>query len=378
MEKCIMVGCDLHDRSMLLKIADNSGKTVVRSWGTTAAARRVMMADLQHRAARFAAAPATRCEAVRIVFAYEACGFGFGLHDELSAAGVECHVLAPSKMHQSPKHRKGKTDEKDAQKILDIVRSHVLAGVDMPSVWIPDKRTRDDRELVRHRLAVAEDASTAQVRIRWLLKGNGVESPAGGAWTVKYWGWLQSLADKELSGGAAMALRSLMRQVQWLWEEIARLDAQVRELSRRGRYAPAVAALCRHEGVGLLTAMVFLTELGDLSRFGNRRQVGSFLGLVPSSHETGEDADHKGHITHQGPARVRKVLCQAVWSRLRVVASERLRYDCMVRRNPKHKKIAVVARMRVLGICLWRAGLAAQEAHGGFGVESIGEEVMTA
>ena len=51
-------------------------------------------------------------------------------------------------------------------------------------------------------------------------------------------------------------------------------------------------------------AMVYLTEMGDLSRFANRQQVGAFLGLVPSSFETGKDDDRKGHITHQGPSRV--------------------------------------------------------------------------
>ena len=123
-----------------------------------------------------------------------------------------------------------------------------------------------------------------------------------------------------------------------------------------------VLPLCRQKGVGVLTAMVFLTELGDMRRFSNRRQVGSFLGLTPASHESGEDADHKGHITHQGPSRVRKVLCQAVWSRLRVDRSEQRAYERLVVRNPRNKKVAVVARMRVLAIRMWHDGLAAQDA----------------
>ena len=73
--------------------------------------------------------------AEKVIFAFEACGFGFHLHDELMEAGIESHVLAPSKMARSAKHRKRKTDEKDAQAILDLVRAHVLAGVAMPSVW---------------------------------------------------------------------------------------------------------------------------------------------------------------------------------------------------------------------------------------------------
>ncbi len=87
-------------------------------------------------------------------------------------------------------------------------------------------------------------------------------------------------------------------------------------------------------------------------------------GLAPRSFESGEASDRKGHITHQGPSRVRKVLCQAVWSRLRCVPAERDAYDRIVRRNPKQKKIAVVARMRTLAVKLWHTGLSAQAALG--------------
>lgn len=355
MANYILVGCDLHDQSMLLKIAEDRGQPQLRSWGTDAVARQAMRNDLWQRAKRAGAS--------RIVFAYEACGFGFRLHDELTAAGIETYVLAPSKMERSVKHRKRKTDERDAQAILDHVRAFVLAGVALPSVWVPDLLTRDDRELIRRRLAVAQDASAAQVRIRWLLKGHGVEAAPVAAWTQAYGQWLEELQRNQLPPGAAAALASLWRQVQWLWSEVELLDDQVQALARTPRYAPVVAALRKHKGVGLLTAMVYLSEMGDLRRFQNRQQVGSYLGLVPSSFETGQDSDHKGHITHQGPERVRKVLCQAVWSRLRVVESERLAYQRIVERNPKHKKIAVVARMRTLGIRMWHGGLAALPAQ---------------
>lgn len=355
MAKCIMVGCDLHDRSMLLRIAVDRGPAVTRPWGTDLKARPAMGADLRRRAAEAGAS--------RIVFAYEACGFGFRLHDELRAAGIECYVLAPSKMERSAVHRKRKTDERDAQRILELLRGHVLAGNELPSVWVPDLQTRDDRELVRHRLAVAQDAAAAMVRIRWLLKRNGVEArPGAEGWTEKHWAWLQELAQAGLPWGAGAALASLLRQVQWLWSERERLDAQVETLSQAPRYAPLVAALRRWKGVGLLTAMVYLTEMGDPGRFENRRQVGAFLGLVPGAHESGEDDDHKGHITHQGPSRVRKVLCQAVWSRLRVVESERTSYERIVARNPQHKKIAVVARMRVLAVVLWHEAMRAKQS----------------
>jgi len=354
MAKCIMVGCDLHDKTMLLKIAVDRGQAVTQGWSTGASSRRAMMADLRRRA--------EQAQARRMVFAFEACGFGFRLHDELTANGIEAYVLAPSKIERSPRQRKRKTDERDAQLLLDKVRAYVLAGVEMPSVWVPDVCTRDDRELVRMRLAVAEDAAAAQTRIRWLLKRNGIESAPANPWTGSYCTWLTGLGEHGLAEGAAAALASLLRQVEWLWSEIERLDTQVLALSRTERYAALVAALSAQKGVGVLTAMVYLTEMGDLSRFANRQQVGSFLGLVPSSFESGVADDRKGHITRQGPARVRKVLCQSVWSRLNCLASERIAYDRIVARNPKHKKIAIVARMRALGVTLWHKGLAVQRA----------------
>ena len=112
--------------------------------------------------------------------------------------------------------------------------------------------------------------------------------------------------------------------------------------------------------------MAYLTEMGDLSRFGNRREIGSFLGLVPSSLESGAKNDRKGHITHQGPARIRKVLCQACWARVRTDPHEKVIYERIVSKNPKHKKIAVVASMRRLAVKMWHIGLTAQHQAGSF------------
>lgn len=354
MSDCILVGCDLHDRAMLLKIAGEGPKAHRVRWRSDRGSRERMIRDLRRRAVQVGAK--------RIVFAYEASGSGFVLWDELTAAGIECHVLAPTRLERSVKHRRNKTDERDAQQVLDALRAHVLAGVALPSVWVPDLQTRDDRELIRTRLGAAEKRARVKRQIRFLLKRNAIErsdAPAD-SWTRPYCRWLGTLCRRRLAWGASAALRSLLRQLAGLSVEIERLDRQMEALGDQPRYALPVEALQQYKGVGLLTAMTFLTELGDMDRFGNRRQVASFLGLTPSSHESGEADDRKGHITQQGPGRVRKVLCQAVWSRLRVMAQERAAYDRLVARNPKHKKIAIVARMRVMAVRLWHAGRAAQ------------------
>ena len=355
----ILVGCDLHEKSLLLKIARGRAASAKRSWRNTPEDWDKMLADLRRRAA-----------GATIVFAYEASALGFGLYDFLTGAGVETYVLAPTKIAKSPRERRTKCDEKDAERLLDLLRGHVLAGNALPDVWIPDPQTREDREVVRARLDLSVKAVRVKAQAKMLLKRNGLRRPEGlgKGWTLAYRAWLRGLAGKKsaLVYGARVALASLVRQLASLEKELKALDREIEALSRTERYAETARRMVEEGHVGLFTAMVMLTELGDLRRFTNRKQLGAFLGLTPSSHETGEDSDRKGHITHQGPWRVRRALCQMVWTLLRTDPEEKAYYERVVAKNPKKKMIAVVACMRRLAVRLWHLGLEAQRDAGVF------------
>lgn len=358
MEKCILVGCDLHDKTMLLKIACGKDEPQKRTFENSVDGRKAMIIDLKKRAGE--------SKVTRIAFAYEASGLGFCLYDELTENGITCHVLAPSKIERSAKHRRCKTDEKDAERIVEILRAHYLAGNPLPDVWIPNKQIRDDREVVRARLDAQDKSSTVKTQIRTLLKRNGLVKPqeAGDGWTIKYRAWLKALSecDEPLSFGARSNLASLIRQMDCLEKEVEQLDKDIEKLASQARYLEKMLRLKKIKGVGLLIGMVFLTEMGDLARFANRRQIGAFLGLAPSSNETGESDDRKGHITHQGPARVRYVLTQGVWNRVRFDPGEKAVYERIVAKNPRHKKIAVVAGMRRLAIKMWHTAMPVKAA----------------
>jgi len=198
----------------------------------------------------------------------------------------------------STKHRRVKNDKRDAEVILNLVRGYVLAGMELPSIWVPGLHIRDDRERVRRRLDVGRRLGTTKTQIRWLLYRNGIEKPlsAGKAWSVSYQRWLAKLAADGLRPGTGAALASLLRQHDWLVEEKAQMQQQVEALSETEAYRPYVEALCFYKGVGILTA---------------------------------------------------------VWSRVASVPEEMEAYQRLVTRNPKRKKIAVVARMRHLGVLLW-------------------------
>jgi len=348
MAEFIMVACDLHDKTMVLKIARGRAAAEKVTAANTSAGRTRLIEQLRERSQVAGGA--------RVIFAYEASGQGFGLYDELTAAHFECHVLAPTKIARSTQHRQRKTDEQDADQILQLLRGHVLAGNPLPSVWIPDAQTRDDRELVRARLDAAEKGVTIKSQIQGLLKRNRLDRPEHlkCAWTKKASAWLRMVTRDPAVGASTQAtLASLLRQWEFLQQEIERLDEALENLARSLRYTAAIGELLKLQGVGLLTALVFLTEIGNLGRFANRRQISAYLGLVPRSYESGEASDRKGHITRQGSSRVRRALCQAVWSRIRQEGADHAAYQRLVKRNPKHKKIAVVAAMRRLGVRMW-------------------------
>jgi transposase len=175
--------------------------------------------------------------------------------------------------------------------------------------------------------------------------------------------WLEQLScDSQQGIGVRTALGSLLRQVRHLEQEIQQLDEAVDQLSRKPHRQAVVDALDQETGIGRLTATAYAVEVADFTRFRRGRQIGAYWGLTPSSDESGEVNDRKGHITRQGSPRIRKLLCQATWYRVQKDPQVRAVYQRLVNRNPKKKKIAVVACMRRLAVRLWHIGRQAQLA----------------
>ena len=350
MENVIMIGCDLHDRSMLIRYAIGDAEPQQKSFRNDWDGRSKMI--------QFLLELAEKRHVNRIVFAYEASGQGYGLCDLLHDYGIECYVLSPTLLPKTPKSAKLKTDAKDAQMLLEQLRGHVLAGNPLPVVWTPPQRLRDDRELVRSRIDAADACTRTKLQILSMLKRRGIGKPEWhrGNWTKRWIAWLREMASK-LDSFVGPVLESLIDRFEHYRSEITKLDRHIIELARTSRYADAHDELRKIPGVGLLTAMTFLTEMGDLTRFNNRRQVAAYLGLCPASFESGESTNRKGHITRQGPSRLRRMLCQAAWSSLSRDPEASAAYDRIKGGKPQRNKKALVALMRKLGIKMWHRAL---------------------
>ncbi len=231
--------------------------------------------------------------------AYEAGPTGFGLARALLAAGMVCHVLAPSKMER-PSAARVKTDRRDAEWIARLVRIGEL-----PTVTIPSQAQEAARDLVRAREDVRGDLMRARHRLSKLLLRQGIVYDDGSAWTGAHEKWLRSMTfDKP---GVKFAFDAVLTTTA----RRNRLDAQIVLMATEPQWSPVTSRLGCLRGVGVLTGFGLAVELGDWHRF-TGKNIGAYLGLVPTENSSG-DSRSQGSITKTGNGHARRLLVESSW-----------------------------------------------------------------
>jgi transposase len=250
--------------------------------------------------------------------AFEAA-FGWGwLVELLEDYGFEPHLVHPLQCKAIASARL-KNDKVDAATLAQLLRADLL-----PEAWIAPPEVRQLRALLRN-------------RIHAVLAGHGHGRPQG-CWSGPGRAWLASL---ELPAASRQVLDDGLAVMDALQQPIDRLDQEVR---RRARSAPAVKVLTQLPGVGPYTALVLLAEIGDITRFASARKLASWAGLTPTVRGS-DRMVHHGHISKQGSAWVRWVLCEAAQTARRHPGFAASYQDIARRRG---KKIATTAIARKL------------------------------
>jgi transposase len=234
---------------------------------------------------------------------YEAGPTGFGLCRALTAEGVRCEVVAPSKL-QRPAGQRVKTDAGDALHLARLLRLDEVV-----SVRVPAESEEAARDLVRAREAARADLMRSRHRLSKLLLRHGIVYTDGRAWTVAHDSWL--LRQHFDRVGTQAAFEDAYEAVVLAAGRRDRLEEKITAIATDSEFTPVVRRLACLRGISTLTAFALAVEIGDWHRF-TGGGIGSYLGLVPSEHSSGASRS-QGGITKTGNSHVRRLLVQAAW-----------------------------------------------------------------
>jgi len=246
---------------------------------------------------------------------YEASGAGYVIKRWLDGEGIDCEVIAPSRIPRAPGDRI-KTDRRDARKLAQLYAAGLLSPVRTPS-----QEEEQVRAIVRLRDEITRDMTRIKNRVLKHLARLGIRFEGGKNWTQKHRRWLQKLS---LHPADALIVNMHLNTLDHLEAQRQDLDERIAVIAEEPAYRDRVQRLMCLRGIQLYSAMVLLTEIGDISRFGTAPQLMSYFGLVPSESSSG-DSRYLGGITKTGNSRARWILGQAAWNQTRRPGSERLR-----------------------------------------------------
>lgn len=308
------VGLDVHVRRSSLCILDANGRRIERLEVRGGWAK---LAEALDRLPR----PFAIC--------FEAsCGYGT-LYERLASVAERVVVAHPGQLRLIFRAKR-KHDRLDAEKLAKL-----LFLDQVPQVHVPGLDVRQWRSLIEFRSRLIERRTAVKNQIRAVLRGAGI-TPVKGLWRRAGQAWLR---QQDLPPAEGLRLEMLTEELAQLSERVRRVE---RELRRYANAHPAVTLLRTIPGVGLLTASAFVAYVDDVRRFGRIDQVAAYFGLVPCQDASG-GVERLGHITKDGPATARKLLCEAAWQATMRNPQAEAVFERVRRGDPGRRKIAIIA-----------------------------------
>lgn len=275
----------------------------------------------------------------KVFCAYEAGRFGFWIARKLKSYGYECLVVNPSDIPSTNKESQNKTDPVDSRKIAKALRAGMLSGSHIPS-----ETTEGDRQLFRYRKRLWSDVVRVKNRIKGTLAFAGIPLPPehdNAYWTKAFLKWLEQVELPSTSCRNTVDL--LLDQYHLIYRHFQLTSTRVRKLLKTSRYETNAQLLKTIPGIGPLTSVQLLTELGDCNRFSSFKKLNSFVGFKPTTYSSGEH-DWKGHLSIRKHKSLRSALVECAWQTIQQDPAMLNKYEHLIQRMTKKRAIVVIAR----------------------------------
>lgn len=292
-ENVSQVGLDVHRTFSLADLREASGRVLAR--------QRLEHADRQKLAEQISRWPVGTPVILEATF-----GWGW-MSDCLRAAKMDPH-LASSRKAATWRQGRGmaKSNKIDAGLLAELwdekpVLKHGL-NTRWWEVWLAPQEVRDQRELLRHRMALVRMQTALKNRIHATLHRHGILCQESDLFGVRGRRFLSLLLNdpQALRETARLTLREDLILLDQLRRLIARATRQFRQQLRRSEEGQRLMTL---PGVSTVLAYTILAEIGRIERFARAGGLLRYSLLAPQADDSGEERAGKPigrHLGHDG------------------------------------------------------------------------------
>jgi transposase len=235
--------------------------------------------------------------------------------EELDRVGADAHLAEPAETSGlKGRKQRAKTDWADARHLRELL----LIGR-LPESWIAPAHLLDLRARVRCRHTLVEQRTEWQRRMHAVLYHHGCPQSRK-LLTLEHREWIAGL---RLPAAAREQLTIALELIDAIEVQLGPIDLALRAYARQQTGCRTL--IDQIYGVGALTAVTILAELGDTRRFQNSRDAVRYSGLDITVHQS--DARRSpGHLSRQGPPALRWALYEAAQAARRPSSPDRQYY----------------------------------------------------
>ena len=262
--------------------------------------------------------------------AVEACTGWLFVCDALVATGAHPHLAEPVEARAlRGRKRRAKTDREDARWLREL-----LADGRLPEAWIPPEHVRQWRSRARLRHTLIGERTQWFQRIRATLFHHGVSGSPEKLRTTEGRAFLQGL---QLPADARERIEIALMMIDAIDAQLGPLERELRQLARR---QAGCRALMRLYGMGELTSLVTLCELGDVTRLSASRKAVRMAGIDIGVHRSDRRA-RAGKLTRQGSPQPRWALYEAALAACRPTSPDHADYLALKARGLSHTRASL-------------------------------------
>jgi transposase len=284
----LYIGLDVHGKQTVYVVLDDDGKVLAQGKVCTTAE------GLCELLQRLGAPQGT-------VIGLETGGQAMWVARLLSGLGMEPVVIDAREVRQKARRVGQKSDSRDAFEICDGLRRGIYTSI----VHVPDAQVLRLRRILSRRRHFVK-VCTGQINAaKFLLRSVGLGHEAKTLTTQQAW---EKLLDRPAVKGDREHLAMHADVWRVAQEKVVLLEQELQDALKP--FQPTVKRLQTAPGVGIITAATYIAVLATPHRFPDSGRVVSYIGLVPSTYDSGDRRCH-GHITRQGSAELRAMLCEA-------------------------------------------------------------------